>query len=162
MKNKFLIILIAILAVIFAIFYVFDQKNTKNERNIKNNPQNTQKILKIGDILLNVNVANTNEEREKGLSGKEKLANKEGMLFVFDKDGYYGIWMKDMKFAIDIAWLDSDKKIIYIEKNVSPSTYPKIFYAQKADLPAISRYVIEVNAGFFENSKIKIGDIAEF
>jgi hypothetical protein len=79
------------------------------------------------------------------------------MLFVFDKEGYYGFWMKEMNFPIDIAWLDKDKKITLIEKNVLPETYPQIFNPKSKNL-----YVLETKAGFFEKFGIKIGDFAEF
>jgi len=90
------------------------------------------------------------------------LAENEGMLFIFENEGYFGIWMKDMNFPIDIAWLDKDKKIISIEKNVDPETYPKVFYAQKNDLPILSLYVLETSAGFLGKNNIQIGDFVDF
>ena len=119
--------------------------------------QKTAQTLKIGSVTLNIEVANTDATREQGLSGKEGLKSDEGMLFVFDTDNYYGFWMKDMNFAIDIAWINKDKKIIHIESNVSPDTYPKIFSPKSPSL-----YVLETPAGFFESNKIKIGDVLEF
>ena len=62
--------------------------------------------------------------------------------------------------AISIA--RKDKKIIYIESNVGPETFPKGFYAERDGLSLLSLYVLETKAGFFENAKIKIGDSAEF
>lgn len=115
------------------------------------------KHLKISDNVLNISVADSEQERMQGLSGRQSLAENEGLLFVFEKEAYYGIWMKDMNFPIDIAWLDKDKTIVYIEKNISPQTYPKVF---SPTLPSL--YVLETKANFFENNKIKIGDLAEF
>ncbi|MFH0804319.1 MAG: DUF192 domain-containing protein [Candidatus Zambryskibacteria bacterium] len=115
------------------------------------------KILKINEVTLNVEVASTDVERERGLSGKEGLKENEGMLFEFDREGNYGIWMRDMNFPIDIAWLDKNKKIIHIESDVLPETYPKVFNSSTPSL-----YVLETGANFFESNKIKIGDVAEF
>lgn len=115
------------------------------------------KTLKIGGVTLNIEVADTNIKREIGLSGRESLKENEGLLFIFDKEGSYGFWMKDMNFAIDIAWLDKNKQIIYIKSDVSPATYPEVF---NSIVPAL--YVLEVNSRFFENHQIKIGDTAEF
>jgi len=120
------------------------------------------KTLKIRDITLNIEVVDTDAKREKGLSGKLGLAENEGMLFVFDAEGYYGIWMKDMNFPIDIVWLDKDKKIVYIEKNASPDTYPKVFYAQKNSLPILILYVLETPSGFLVKNNIQIGDFVAF
>lgn len=150
MKNFIWIIVGVILLVGFGFL-------VKNQQIEQKNNENVPKIIKIGEITLNIGIANTNEEREQGLSEKSGLKEDEGMLFIFENEGYYGFWMKDMNFPIDIAWLDKDKKIIHIENNISPETYPKIFTPISPNL-----YVLETSANFFENHKIKIGDIAEF
>lgn len=59
-----------------------------------------------------VSVADTPSERSLGLSGKSALENDEGMLFVFRENGRYGFWMKDMKFSIDIVWIDENRRIV--------------------------------------------------
>ena len=143
------IILIAVVGiVVLALSYNFLAQN---------NAKNAPKTLKIGVSLLNIEIAKTDLDRERGLSGRVELAENEGLLFIFDREGYYGFWMKDMNFPIDIAWLDKNKKIIHIEENILPETYPKIFNATSTSL-----YVLETRAEFFKNSKIKIGDFAEF
>jgi len=132
-------------------FSVLNQ--TKGPEKISNVP----KTLKIGGETLNITVADTEMERSRGLSGKGSLKAGEGMLFVFEKEGYYGFWMKDMKFPIDMAWLNKNKEIIYIKNNVLPATYPNVF---SPSAPAL--YVLETEANFFASHKIKIGDVAEF
>jgi uncharacterized membrane protein (UPF0127 family) len=106
---------------------------------------------------LEVEVADTISSRELGLSGRKKMNDDEGMLFVFDTPGRYGFWMKDMQFPLDIAWINQNGIVVYIERNVTPETYPKAFINQSEAL-----YVLEVNAGLMEKfglymgSKIKI------
>jgi len=146
--KKFFMILFVVAALIIIAFVSFDWETKQVE---------APKILRIGETVLNVSIADSQSERQKGLSGRIGLAENEGMLFVFDKEGYYGFWMKEMNFPIDIAWLDKDKKITLIEKNVLPETYPKIFNPKSKNL-----YVLEIKAGFFEKFGIKIGDFAEF
>ena len=58
-----------------------------------------------------------------------------------------------MKFAIDVIWLDADYRVIDIARDVQPDSFPQIFEPSK---PAF--YILEVNAGFTEWNKIKIGD----
>lgn len=53
-------------------------------------------------------VVDNEEARMKGLSGRDNLADDEGMFFVFEKSDIYPFWMKDMKFAIDIIWIMED------------------------------------------------------
>ena len=114
--------------------------------------------LKIGDTELRVEVARTDEERSAGLGGRESLRTDEGMLFVFDKQGFYVFWMKDMLFPLDIVWINKDKKIVDVITDVQPETYPDFEYVN--DFLATS--VLEVNAGFFEKHGLKLGDTVEF
>lgn len=94
-------------------------------------------------------------DRARGLSGREGLADKQAMTFVFDGVGERCIWMKDMRFSIDIAWLDHQKKIVAVEKNVSPETYPQNFCHQ-------GQYVIEFKSGTLQKYSISSGDTAIF
>jgi uncharacterized protein len=97
-------------------------------------------------------VADTGALREQGLSGRASLPEGRGMLFVFDQDGSWGIWMKDMLFSIDIVWLDKEGRVAWMETNVSPETYPTAFYSES---PA--RYVLELPAGAAAKYGIAIG-----
>lgn len=119
-------------------------------------------LIKHQNAVLLAKVAKTNDERIRGLSGRESLENNEALLFVFDKEDNYGIWMKDMNFSIDIAWLDKNKKIIYIENNVSPETFPKTFYPTNNEFDSKTLYVLETNANFFLENNIKVGDFLNF
>src|SRR6266542_6597913 len=67
----------------------------------------------LGDGVFLAQVAKTQPTREKGLSGTTSLRSEEAMLFVYDSDGKWPIWMKDMNYPIDIIWLDKDKKVVY-------------------------------------------------
>ena len=104
--------------------------------------------------LVCVSVADTVQARQQGLSGRSGLALDEGMLFVFPQDGKYGFWMKDMRFSIDILWLNASGTVVYMAQNVSPDSFPKSF---ESDVPA--RYVLELPAGYAEAHSVAIGDI---
>lgn len=110
--------------------------------------------IKIAGTQLKIFVADTPVARERGLGGREALADNEGMLFVFPTDDAYAFWMKDMKFSIDILWLDASGTVVHIEPNVSPDSYPRTY---KPSRPA--RYVLEVNAGFVEQHHVQVGNV---
>ena len=110
-------------------------------------------VIQIGDVMLQVEIADTQEKRVKGLSSRESLQENRGMLFLFEKPGRYGFWMKEMNFAIDIIWIDKNKSVIEITKNVDPKTFPEVFYPKEA-----VQYVIEIQAGFTELNEIQLGD----
>lgn len=127
--------------------------------------QKTQKEaaeVRIKTLNVKARVADSAEKRKKGLSEIDSLPLSEGMLFAFEKEEAYGIWMKDMKFAIDIIWMDKDKKIVDIAKNVAPEPGKKereltIYKPQRASL-----YVLEVNAGLTQLHDLEEGDKVEF
>lgn len=117
----------------------------------------TRTTLKIGQKLLKIDLADTPALRTLGLSGRDSLAPDHGMLFVFEKPDRYGFWMPEMRFSIDIIWIDTEKKIVHIEKNVSPDSYPKVF---TPELPA--KYVLEVPAGFSAENNVRVGEVVDF
>jgi len=110
----------------------------------------TQSII-INDEIFNVYIADTSSRRVQGLSGITWLDENEGLLFNFNESGQHPFWMKDMNFAIDIIWLDSDYRVVHIERNVSPDTYPNTFGGD-----VDSQYVLEVNSE--QVNGIEIGD----
>lgn len=102
---------------------------------------------------LEVTLAVSDSEKMAGLGGQRFIDDNSAMLFVFEKPGYPAIWMKDMFFAIDVVWLDSEFRIIDIKSDLSPATYPKSF---EPGLPA--SYVLETNAGYLASHGIILGD----
>ncbi|MEM0201038.1 MAG: DUF192 domain-containing protein [Candidatus Micrarchaeaceae archaeon] len=111
------------------------------------------KKLKIGKKTLNVLLADSFSKQLLGLMYRKSLAKNEGMLFIFKKSSKYGIWMLNMKFNIDIIWLDNNLKIIDSLQNVKPCTSLlkcKTYYPKSP-----SKYVLEVNSGFISQNKIK-------
>jgi uncharacterized membrane protein (UPF0127 family) len=111
-------------------------------------------IIYLNDKTLSVQIADNDCKRILGLSGKSWLFKDEGMLFVFDVLDDHAFWMKDMNFPIDILWLDDTLKVVGIEKRLSPETFPEIFGKD-----FVSKYVLEVNSGFVDENKIKVGNI---
>ena len=69
----------------------------------------------VKDFELNADVAITSELISKGLAVKNQLKENEAMLFIFEESAKHSFWMKDMKFPIDIIWLDSASKVVHIE-----------------------------------------------
>lgn len=111
-----------------------------------------ERTVQLEGYGLVVAVADTPLEREMGLSGTTDLVDREGMLFVFEEDAKHSFWMREMNYAIDIIWISADKKVVHIEKNVSPDSFPHSFTP-----PTPARYVLEVPAGFSEWRGVRIG-----
>ena len=121
-----------------------------------------KKEIKIGDKSILVEVVDTQKTRNKGLSGREKLEVNQGMLFVFETQNVNpGFWMKDMKFSIDIIWINDDK-VSQISKEVpipAPNTPDRALpiYTPESAID----YVLEVSAGFSDKNGILVGDAVD-
>lgn len=94
-----------------------------------------------------VELAKTVGQQANGLMRRDSLEKNKGMLFVYEKEEPHAIWMKNMKFAIDVVWLNKNKEIIFMKENVPPcDTFACPLYS--AD--AASAYVLELPAGTVE------------
>ena len=118
------------------------------------NSTSVANTIEIGGQKITIEIADTDQAREKGLGGRDSLLEDGGMLFIFPEDGVYSFWMKDMRFPIDIMWLSADGRIVDLLENVSPDTYPTAFSPKK---PA--RYVLELPANTVKRLKTRLGDI---
>ena len=151
-----------VIGIILAAFIAaFSLADSDNKAHAPSSPQPAGECLVInspanGDCDFRLEKADTNEQRIRGLSGRESLAEKEGMLFEFPAPSQECIWMKDMKFSIDIIWLNEEKEIIKIEEDVSPATYPESFCAKD------TKYVIELDSGEAGKAALATGQKLSF
>lgn len=109
----------------------------------------------IGGHVFKVDVADEPSERYQGLSDREKLEKDSGMLFIFEKPDFYGFWMQDMRFSIDIIWIKGDR-VIGISENLAPTSFPKLFYP-----PEPADYVLEISAGEARTRGLRAGDTVQ-
>lgn len=121
------------------------------------NPNSEWVEVSIGEDTILAEVARTDEERKRGLSGRDQLQEGYGLLMIYDTDEKHGIWMKDMNFSLDIIWISEEKKVIYLAEKASPDSYPKVFRPTE---PA--RYVLEVNSGVVDDLNLKVGSQVNF
>ncbi len=116
-------------------------------------------IVKIKNKNLNVKVAKTSEELQKGLGGVASMTDDEGMLFVFPvKDTRQTFWMKGTLMSLDIFWIN-DGKVKQISANLpvpSPSTPDNQLPLYPSNDPV--DYVLETAGGFAQRYDIKVGD----
>lgn len=114
--------------------------------------------VKIGNAEIDAEVAESFISKARGLMFRRLLPEKNGMLFVFSREAYHAIWMFGMRFPIDIIWIDAKKRIADVAQNARPCLlFCKVYLPKKK-----AKYVLEVNAGFVEKNRIKLGDKARF
>ncbi len=165
MKSALMVLVVIV--VVFAGLLIFAGSKTNTpDRVVQNNDVPSGKrlidlddlglskaIVNVGGVHLTASVANTQSSRTRGLSNVHSIGPNEGKLFIFEEEDYHAIWAKDMNFAIDIVWINNNGTVVDFAQNVMPDSYPKSFTPK---YPASK--VIEVNAGWVEQQKIKVGD----
>ncbi len=86
-----------------------------------------------------------------GLMFRDELGKDKGMLFSYGYDDYHSMWMKNMKFPIDIIWIDYDNRIVEVTRDAKPCLWePCAVYRP----PKKARYVLEVNTNFTEENNV--------
>lgn len=114
--------------------------------------------LHLGSGKFTARIADNDRTRIQGLSGTHSLPADEAMVFIFESDGRWAIWMKDMNYSIDIVWLNSSKQVVDFVTNVPPESYPnKTFLPKEA-----ARYVVELKSGTVKAKDIRVGQVATF
>ena len=120
--------------------------------------------IKLDNKILDVQIAETDAQKTRGLMFQNELPDDQGMIFVFSQEQVVPIWMLNMQFPLDIIWFDVNGNVIHIEKNVPPcksALETATCTVQNADGKK-AKYVLEVTAGFTdkfqitENSKMQI------
>lgn len=116
---------------------------------------NEIKELKISGKAFHAEIVSDAAKLSLGLGERDSLCADCGMLFEFPKLSKRSFWMKDMKFPLDIIWING-REIIYVSKNI-PADYPGTI---SPDAP-VDR-VLEINAGSADALGVKDGDKIEF
>ena len=104
-------------------------------------------------------LAVSDEDRQLGLMFRPKMNDDQAMLFVFEEESGHAFWMKNMRFPIDILWLDKDRRIVHIERQVPPCgqdpcpSYPS---------PQPARFVLEIRSGGAAARKLSLYDRLDF
>lgn len=143
MKNKFIILIFA--GIIFCAFIVFFSFQNKTDR------------ICFKENCYKVEIARTQEEKEKGLMFWENLSKEQGILFINSEENIFSFWMKNMKFPIDIIWLNNNFEVVFIEKNAQPCGESECLNINPEKL---AQYILEINAGEADRIGLQIGDKA--
>lgn len=99
------------------------------------------------------------EARARGLMFRERIEEDQAMLFLFEDEDIHPFWMKNMRFPIDILWLDGERRIVHLEVSVPPCfREPCPSYAPAA----AAAYVLELQSGFAEAHRLRESDRLEF
>ncbi|MEL0454743.1 DUF192 domain-containing protein [Flavobacteriaceae bacterium SZ-1-7] len=107
-------------------------------------------------INLDIEIADTEFDRETGLMYRHNMPNNQGMLFVFEDERPRNFYMKNTEIPLDLIYVAANKKIVSFQKNAKPF--------DESSLPsnAPAKYVLEVNAGLADTWNLRVGDSLSF
>jgi uncharacterized membrane protein (UPF0127 family) len=113
-------------------------------------------LLLIGEIEFRLELADTNTERAEGLMGRTTLAEREGMLFIFDTEEKWSLWMKQTLIPLDGIWISRSGRIEHIQTmNPEPGVEDTQLTIYTPDVDCL--YVIELNAGAALSAGLTVG-----
>jgi len=153
-------ILAVVLLIVFLGIIIFSglvEKKTEKEYMFKKEGE-----LSITDssgnskIRINIEIADTDFDRQLGLMFRRTMEENQGMLFNFPAEEMQSFWMRNTFIPLDLIFINSAKQIVTIIKNTEPLTDSN----HSSTKPA--KYVLEVNAGFTEKYSISEGDRVNF
>ena len=105
-------------------------------------------------VVVQVEIARTSAERQRGLMNRRTLPAKAGMVFVYPQAVSNGFWMKNTLIPLDIAFYDGRGRILRILTMQPCRRDPCKVYD-----PGVSyRAALEVNAGSFRRWRVRVGD----
>ena len=117
----------------------------------------------ISGVAFTVDVADTPEKRFQGLSGRPVLEEGTGMLFIFQEERKHTFWMKDMRFPLDMVWINASCAVADITTDVPsppPDSDDSVLPTYSPSAPAT--YNLEISAGVAAASGLKTGDTVTF
>ncbi|MBI4094661.1 MAG: DUF192 domain-containing protein [Candidatus Liptonbacteria bacterium] len=158
MKNQIILYgaLFAVLAVLaLALAIASSSKNQEGDL-----PRGKFVISREGNnAVFDVEIAEHAFSLMRGLSGRERIGENKGMLFLFGMQGRHGIWMKEMKFPLDIIWIRNDR-IVGVTENAVPEPGKSLLELTVYYPPEAVDKVLEVNAGVAHARGVRAGDAA--
>lgn len=107
--------------------------------------------------IISVEIADTFEERGRGLMCRSSLEGNSGMIFIFPEEQQLSFWMKNTLIPLDIIFLNSEFEVVSIHKNTTPLNDQKTY---QSELPA--QYALELKAGSSTENSLQIGDAVIF
>jgi len=144
-----LLIFFAIIVLVFVFFYFAKNLLAPTGQNVLSGS------VCISERCFQVEIAKTETERSRGLMYRKELDKDKGMLFIFDKEAIHPFWMKNTLIPLDIVWVDSNNKVVFISQNVQPC---KSIICPSVVSLAKAKYVLEINAGICQEIGLKVGD----
>ena len=131
---------------LFFVFFFFQAFNFSNASELKFG------YVNIEDFMFKVEIADTKEERRKGLMFRSNLNIDQGMLFILSKSSFANVWMKNTELSLDIIFISEENIIVDLFKEAMPLS-EKIYTSKM-----VTKYILEINSGLIDKLGVNVGD----
>lgn len=122
-------------------------------------PEAAARVILPDGAPVKVEIVADEEMRAQGLMYRNQLPPGTGMIFLFPVDGEYSFWMKNTRIALDMIWIDSDRRIVHVKHDVPPCEVE----ACPSYAPGVkARYVLELAAGEAGKHRLEPGQQLKF
>lgn len=139
---------------IFFLIFLYALRTNLTLFPMKSDMKTAKMIIK--NQTFTVEIAQSNSQRERGLSYRPNLGKYDGMLFSFESPGLYPFWMKEMKFPLDFIWIKDNQVMDLTESVFAPSSIGGQITVVTPKEPVNA--VLEVNSRVIRLLDIKKGD----
>ncbi|KMM74418.1 ACR family protein [Xanthomonas sp. NCPPB 1128] len=116
--------------------------------------------VELGGHRYDVELAQNDATRARGLMFRDQMEADHGMLFIHDREEPQAYWMKNTKIPLDILYFDNQRKLVAQQRDVPPCSAGDACPPYPSNAPA--RYVLELNAGQAEQLKLQDGTELRF
>jgi len=113
--------------------------------------------VELAGTRYQVELAQNDDSRARGLMFREQMETDHGMLFIHEREEPQAYWMKNTKIPLDILYFDSQRRLVGQQRDVPPCSAGDMCPPYPSFNPAL--YVLELNAG--QAAKLKLQDGAE-
>lgn len=110
--------------------------------------------LEFGQAEYQIELAVTRDQRRQGLMYRQRLDSRQGMLLVYAQAGDHRIWMKNMRIALRVYWIDDEFTVISVQRLLPCTSSPCPVYSA----PRAARFILEL--GDYDHA-LAIGDKIE-
>jgi uncharacterized protein len=132
------------------------------EKTVSMDDYNTRLLKFPRGQKVRVEVMGDPRDMARGLMFRESLAPDRGMLFVYGKPGKYSHWMYQVKFPLDMIWLDKDRRIVEIVPNIPPCTSKSAKECPPVGGHETAITVLELASGMSDKFGLKNGDVLDY
>ena len=116
-------------------------------------------VVTVDGHVVDAEIADTARLRERGLSYRDALVPGTGMIFLYDESTIRSFWMFEMRFCLDIVWIN-DGRVVGAAENACPAENSGDEIPRFRSPEAV-QYVLEVDAGWMAANGITTGSVVE-